>query len=245
MKRYTLLLFVALFMIGCEQLRRDKQKSQEEGQRSSAERRSAPASNVTPLPRFQSVGNNPEIALDTQSGRLCRTVAAQRGSTDRYAKLPMCNREEPPLERVSIDERLWNSATIAANCYRTKNLLPWVLAADANKKEVIPGCLIDNLTDQEQPLDRTDFGAVLRLPDGTMYLRQHVYLASSEKKIPPKGRVEGGLWIDHRCDVGQPDADCLDAALMGATDLLLTNEKAGIRYRVRMDRDTDPLGIRK
>jgi len=37
------------------------------------------------------VGNNPEIALDTQTGALCRTVAADVKNPDRYATVAACS----------------------------------------------------------------------------------------------------------------------------------------------------------
>ena len=42
--------------------------------------------------RYVPVGNNPEIALDTQTGVLCRTVpeASENKSSDRYANLGSC-----------------------------------------------------------------------------------------------------------------------------------------------------------
>ncbi len=55
------------------------------------------AESLTPEPsdasqghRFVPTGANPEIALDTLSGTLCRTIAPTTGATDKYAKLPMC-----------------------------------------------------------------------------------------------------------------------------------------------------------
>jgi len=41
--------------------------------------------------RFVPVGNNPEIALDTQTGALCRTVAADDKNPDKYATVPVCS----------------------------------------------------------------------------------------------------------------------------------------------------------
>ncbi len=49
--------------------------------------------------RYVPVGNNPDVALDTQTGSLCRTVPEIAGSSsgattqnpDKYASLPACD----------------------------------------------------------------------------------------------------------------------------------------------------------
>ncbi len=41
--------------------------------------------------RFVPVGNNPEIALDTQTGALCRTVAPDPKNPDKYSSVAVCS----------------------------------------------------------------------------------------------------------------------------------------------------------
>jgi hypothetical protein len=128
MNRYVSVLPLIMVLIGCENVRPGSSRKPEEQQQPSAT-----------SSRFQLVGNNPEIALDTQRGTLCRTIPAQPGAADRYAKLPLCSAEESPSERVSIDPKQWDDAPLTVSCYRNKNLLPFFLTAKPGKKEVTPG----------------------------------------------------------------------------------------------------------
>jgi hypothetical protein len=42
--------------------------------------------------RFVPVGNNPDIALDTQTGALCRTVAPDPKNPDKYSAVAACSK---------------------------------------------------------------------------------------------------------------------------------------------------------
>jgi glucose dehydrogenase len=41
--------------------------------------------------RYLPVGNNPDIALDTQTGALCKTFVTGENKDDRYARVPVCS----------------------------------------------------------------------------------------------------------------------------------------------------------
>lgn len=41
--------------------------------------------------RYLPVGNNPDIALDTQTGVLCKTFVSGENKDDRYARLSVCS----------------------------------------------------------------------------------------------------------------------------------------------------------
>jgi hypothetical protein len=89
---------VTVFIIACSDLSRDQSEK-------------LPKEEVPCAARFVPVGNNPEIALDTQTGSLCRTVADTNDplgirdpsdknwvrrtgdeKPDKYTSLPGCNK---------------------------------------------------------------------------------------------------------------------------------------------------------
>ena len=76
--------------------------------------------------RFAPTGANPEIALDTLSGTLCRTIEPTTGATDKYAKLPMCG-AEPASSPATPVKFAWSEALkgapLTASCYRAKSLV--------------------------------------------------------------------------------------------------------------------------
>jgi hypothetical protein len=91
------------------------------------------AESLTPEPsdvlqdhRFVPTGADPEIALDTLNGSLCRTIDPTTGSTDKYAKLPMCG-VEPATSPATPVKFAWSEALkgapLTASCYRAKSLV--------------------------------------------------------------------------------------------------------------------------
>jgi glucose dehydrogenase len=107
-------LFLTILSVACSDLSKDQSKEQ-------------PKEEAPCTARFVPVGNNPDIALDTQTGSLCRTVADTndplgirdpndktwvRGTgdekADKYASLPVCN-----------------NATIAASTKRIPTFAEW------------------------------------------------------------------------------------------------------------------------
>jgi len=93
-----------MFSVACSDLLKDPSKEQSNPTEQSKQEAPCAA-------RFAPVGNNPEIALDTQTGSLCRTVADTndplgirdphdkswpRGAGDknpnRYTSLPVCSK---------------------------------------------------------------------------------------------------------------------------------------------------------
>jgi hypothetical protein len=114
-------------------------------------------------------GGNPEIALDTMSGTLCRTIEPTTGATDKYAKLPMCGAESPsPGMPVNF---AWNlalkGAPLSASCYRAKSLLPSYSTSTPATMRVTSGCIISNNTAKAELLvGAISYNAILRGPDG-------------------------------------------------------------------------------
>jgi len=211
---------------------------------------------VTPEPsdasqghRFAPTGANPEIALDTLSGTLCRTIEPTTGATDKYAKLPMCG-AEPASSPATPVKFAWNEALkgapLTASCYRAKSLVPGYSTTTPATMEVTSGCIITNNTAKVEPLvGAVSYTAILRGPDGKTTRRDHVSLASSETTVPAHGHIEGGLWPNTECSTKQPPAECLKVWLGNATELILTDPTGAAKAHITMDRDADPLGLFK
>lgn len=47
--------------------------------------------NVPCTARYLPVGSDPDIALDTQTGALCKTFVSGDNKDDRYARIPVCS----------------------------------------------------------------------------------------------------------------------------------------------------------
>jgi hypothetical protein len=221
--------------------------------RNAAPQKADVAPHITPSvagQRFAPTGSDPEIALDTESGSLCRTVALTPRSAGKYAKLPMCATGDAasisqPVVSYSWDSGL-KSAPLEASCFRTKSVLPLYSRGSSPSMTVTSACIIENRTARDQPLvGSIAYDAILRAPDGGMVRRTKVSLASSEKVIPAHGRIEGGLWTNTECPSGESPASCLGNWLGNANELILVAEGARAVVYVRMDRDKDPLGILK
>jgi len=194
-------------------------------------------------------GGNPEIALDTLSGTLCRTVEPTAGATDKYAKLPMCGADESSSPAVPVtfawDEAL-KEAPLSASCYRAKSLLPSYSVTTPTTMRVTSSCIITNPTAKPEPLlGAVTYSAILRGPDGKTTRRANVSLASSESIVPAHGHIEGGLWLNTDCAPKQSPAECLKTWLGNSTELILTADTIGAKAHITMDRDSDPLGILK
>ncbi len=84
------------------------------------------------------------------------------------------------------------------------------------------------------PPDKVD--ALFRLPDDRV-VRGHAYLGSNQRKIPSRGEIRSaGLFPGNNdCPAKQSDYDCVQAELMNANDLLLTDTVSGVRYHVRVE----------
>ena len=193
-------------------------------------------------------GSNPEIALDTLSGTLCRTIEPTTGATDKYAKLPMCGAESssPPMPVKFAWNEALKGAPLSASCYQAKSLLPSYSTTTPATMQVTSGCIITNNTEKAEPLvGAVSYNAILRGPDGKTARREHVSLASSETVVPAHGHIEGGLWPNTDCSTKQSPAECLKAWLGNSTELILTNPTGAAKAHVTMDRDSDPLGILK
>ena|ERR1039457_2011331 len=193
--------------------------------------------------RFVPTGANPEVALDTDTGTLCRTVPAQPSQHDAYTKLPLCTAIQQfngaSLERVIIDSSEWEKAEIEASCSRDKGSLPSYPVDNSGTKQITTECIIRNRSNRNVPFNARPpkFEAVVRVKDGsTVRANEEIYLASSKTEIPAHGEIVGGLFVDHSCDVRVANVDCLEAGLMNATELFLTDLNTGIHYRVRIDR---------
>jgi hypothetical protein len=187
--------------------------------------------------RFVPTGSDPNVALDTKSGRLCRISRAAGNHPD----LPMCGQPdvEPrdELEEVDANPEIWERAEIAVTCSGKDKLLPWS-PLDANgRKQVILDCELKNLTATPVSLlAPSKVDALLRLRDGRILRVQNVYLGSGEHQISSRGNIHGGLWLGHRyCPSVQSDYDCAQAQLMNASELMLTDTDTGIRYHVTVE----------
>jgi hypothetical protein len=145
--------------------------------------------NVPPEPRdasgghrFLPTGGNPEIALDTSSGTLCRTIEPTPGATDKYAELPICGAESstPAVPITFAWDKALKEAPLSASCYRAKSLLPWYSETTPPTMRVTSGCIITNLTAKPEPLlGAVSYSGILREPDGKTTRRADVVLQAA------------------------------------------------------------------
>jgi len=160
--------------------------------------------------------------------------AASRGDDTKQATRPQVASPDKS-EHVKADTQTWETAEVAVTCSGKEHLLPW-LSVDGKGKQVTLNCMIRNLTDMTVPLalpDKVD--ALFRLPDGRV-VRGRAYLGSSQHEIPARGEIGAGLFPgDKDCPAKQSDYDCLQAELMKADELLLTDTAKGVRYHVRIE----------
>jgi hypothetical protein len=199
--------------------------------------------------RFMPTGGNPEVALDTLNGTLCRTVEPTTGATDKYVKLPMCGADEASSPAVPVIFA-WDAALkrvpLSARCYQAKSLVPFYSVTTPTTMRVASGCIITNLTGKPEPLaGPVIYSAILRGADGKTTRRANVSLASSESVVPAHGNIEGGLSLNTDCAPKQSPAECLKTWLGNSTELILTADTTGAKAHITMDRDSDPLGILK
>lgn len=194
--------------------------------------------------RFVPTGSDPQVALDTQKGTLCRTIPASAGASDKYADLPLCTGEAtaPRPVRFAWKEAL-SQAPLAVSCNVRKGLIPFYSVGDVATKNIIAPCLIQNQTDRTVTLDSSaDYDAIMRGSNGKMTRRMHAGITSKEPTIPAHGHIEGGLSTQSKCDARQTDAECLKAWLGGTGELMLFSDSAGARAHVLMNREAGPLG---
>ncbi len=208
-----------------------------------------PESHEAPVgQRYVPTGGNPDVALDTSTGTLCRTIEPTPGTTDKYARLPMCGAVSPSAAvpvKFAWDKAL-QASPLSASCYQTKSLLPSYSETTPSTMRVTSGCIITNLTAKPEPLvGSVLYSAILRDPDGKTTRRTNVSFASSETVVPAHGHIEGGLWLNTDCAPKQSPEACLKAWLGNSTELILTADNVGPKAHITMDRDSDPLGIRK
>jgi hypothetical protein len=207
---------------------------------------------VTPEPRdaskgqrFIPTGSNPEIALDTLTGTLCRTVEPTSGATDKYAKLPTCGVDPSPRAipvKFAWDKAL-REAPLSASCSQEKSLVPFYSVTTPTTMRVASGCIINNLKADPEPLvGSVIYDAFLRGPDGKTTRRANVSLASSETVVPSHGNIEGGLSLNTECAPKQSPTECLKAWLGSSTELILIADATGAKAHITMDRDSAPLG---
>ena len=155
--------------------------------------------------RFAPTGSDPAVALDTQTGRLCRTTSTG-GS---HADLPQCGEGDAEhVEQVSVDPKKWENAEIAVTCSGKEHFLPTYPEGAKGEKNVVLNCTIENLTSKAVPLAiPAKVDALFRLHDGRVVRAPNV----------------------------QSDYDCAHAELMNTDELLLTDTSNGVRYHVRVD----------
>jgi hypothetical protein len=109
---------LVLYLVGCTSASKTSAPSQK------ADATSAP-NEAAPAQGFMPAGGNPEVALDTQKGTLCRTSPATPRANDKYASLPMC--ASPSSSAVSVAfawDKAVRDAPLEASCYLAKDLLP-------------------------------------------------------------------------------------------------------------------------
>ena len=195
--------------------------------------------------RFLPTGSDATVALDTQSGRLCRTTA----TAGNHADLPLCSQgvgqqvspggETDQAEQVSVDPGLFKNTEIAVTCSTRDHLLPMYPIDTKDRKEVALNCSIRNFTDHAVPLPApAKVNAVFRLHNGQAVRVPHVYLGSQQQEIPARGEIpEAGLFLGHanNCPAAQSDHDCAQTELMNSNELLLTDTSNGVRYHVRVE----------
>lgn len=188
--------------------------------------------------RYLPNGSDVTVALDTQTGRLCRTTATANNHPD----LPQCgeaaveseHQKSEQLEEVTADASKWHTAEVEATCLRKDNIRFYPL--DGKGKRIPLSCTLRNLTSNVVLLPAFDkWDALYRLPD-TRVVRGRAYLSSSRKEISAHGEIKGGLTAgDRDCDIRESDDDCVQAELMKAKELLLTDKVHGVRYLVLIE----------
>jgi len=106
---------------------------------------------------------------------------------------------------------------------------------DGKQKQATLDCTLKNLTDNAVLLTSPPkMDALFRLSDDRV-VRGHAYLGSNRHEIPARGVMNIGLFPGNDdCPARQSDEDCVQAELMGAHELLLTDTVSGIRYYVRV-----------
>lgn len=193
--------------------------------------------------RFVPTGADPAVALDTETGRLCRTVPADwfeenAPEPGKYVNLPICTAAEhsdtSSMVSTGIDASAWEKYEVVVTCPPDKT---WEMypVEKPGKKQVTINCTIRNRTDRNLPFGARPprFEAVIRAGSGSAVRpEQKIYLASSNVAIPARGQIEGGLFVDHTCETAVPNLDCFEAGLQNAKELLLTDLNTGIHYRV-------------
>lgn len=182
--------------------------------------------------RYVPSGSDARVALDTQTGRLCRTTAKANDHPD----LPQCGEasvESEQLQEVDADTSKWNSAEVKATCFSRKDLIAWYPLDGGKNIPLI--CTVENLTGKAVPLSEYDkVEALFRLPDSRV-VRSRAYLSSRQKEIPAHGEIEGGLTVDRNCTLSESNYDCVQTQLMKAKELLLTDKVHGVRYLVLIE----------
>jgi len=183
--------------------------------------------------RYLPTGSDPRVALDTQTGRLCRTVEA----ADYRADLPQCGKEDAEqVVQVDVDPRSWADAEITVTCSAKEHLLA-AYSMDGKGKQVTRNCTIKNLTNKTVPLAAFDkVRALFRLPDGRV-IRGYAYLGSQHHEIPAHGTIDSaGLFAGKNdCPIAQSDFDCADAKVMQSRELLITDTVSGVRYHILIE----------
>jgi hypothetical protein len=185
--------------------------------------------------RFVPTGSDPTVALDTQTGRLCRTTSTVGG----HADLPQCgDGKAEQVEQVNVDPKVWENAEIAVTCSGKDHLLPTYPMDAKGEKNVVLNCTIKNLTNKTVPLAApAKVDALLHLRKGQAVRVPSVYLGSNQHVIPARGEVrEAGLFLrHHNCPARQSDYDCVQAELMNTSELLLTDTSNGVHYHMRIE----------
>lgn len=234
MKRFAIL--CALFaLIGCT----DTSKRTPAPSHRAGDVAAIPAARAAPAQRFVPTGNNPAIALDTQTGRLCRTIVPTTGSHDKYAGLPLCTSTKavPPTPVPFAWDKGVQNAPLEVSCSLTKNLLRFYPVNSLGKMSVTPSCTIKNRTSKDVALVRsTNYDAFFREPDGKTTRRSHVNLASSKTVVPAHRQIQGGLFLGFNCSTKESPQACLKSWLGGSREFVLTADGRA-KARVTMNRD--------
>lgn len=198
--------------------------------------------------RFVPTGSDATVALDTKTGRLCRTTA----NAGNHADLPLCSEGQGQkgehagsegdagrVDQVSVDPKVFDNAEIAVTCSGKEHFLPMYPMNAQGRKEVTLNCNIKNLTGHTVPLPApAKVDALFRLHNGQVIRVPHVYLGSQQHEIPARGEIrDAGLFLGHdrNCPADQSDYDCAQTELMNSDELLLTDTSNGVRYHVRVE----------
>jgi hypothetical protein len=156
-----------------------------------------------------------------------------------HADLPQCGDGKlEQLEQVSVDPKVWENAEIAVTCSGKDHFLPTYPEHAKGEKNVVLNCTMKNLTNKAVPLTApAKVDALLRSHDGQAVRVPNIYLGSNQNEIPSRGEVQNaGLFLsNHNCPAKQPDYDCVQAELMNANELLLTDNSNGLRYHIRIE----------